>query len=480
VFFFLVKDTQDTAQHLHLEHNMEAVPPPEKRHRSETAVTATAQPPIKVLFIDHTLPTIAADGASVREVVYGPRESLLVASSHFPGAASFRAHFLKALSVPQLILPSTLMDVDATMWEMWDDAFTSFVPLTSSEQLRTSIEFQQHNALRVRLTTPGQRHHQRLATGRELPVTMSRATTFLGSSAMVRLPSRHSDTHDITNSVPRACSENSNTTSAHSTSSDRVRIFLVRHGESEGNVNPGIYKTVPDHAIPLTQNGCIMAQDAGRFLKRYLDEHDCSKAQLGHHVRLLVSPYERTRQTAENLLKTLNDKTQAKSERWVDSVKELPCLAEQDFGLCEGEGELARQKYQQELERITLQREHRGKFWSRFPHGESPFDVAVRMSGALSEIVVGCTTATSSRTNIRTFIVVSHGITIRALISAWCGKSPEWLSDSLNPPNCSVQLINDTEYCGYIYGGVERGAAVDASTIRVDSDPRRDAWEEHL
>ena len=30
------------------------------------------------------------------------------------------------------------------------------------------------------------------------------------------------------------------------------RIILVRHGESQGNVDDAIYETVPDHALTLT------------------------------------------------------------------------------------------------------------------------------------------------------------------------------------------------------------------------------------
>ena len=33
------------------------------------------------------------------------------------------------------------------------------------------------------------------------------------------------------------------------------RIVLVRHGESQGNVDDTIYETVPDHALSLTPQG---------------------------------------------------------------------------------------------------------------------------------------------------------------------------------------------------------------------------------
>lgn len=33
------------------------------------------------------------------------------------------------------------------------------------------------------------------------------------------------------------------------------RIFLVRHGESEGNVDKSVHEKMADHAIPLSENG---------------------------------------------------------------------------------------------------------------------------------------------------------------------------------------------------------------------------------
>lgn len=438
---------------------------------------------IKILFVDHTLPTVAAAEGVLREVLFGDRERLLRETSHrVGGLSSFRKHFLESLSAPLILDRSALLDCETSLWEYWDPCFASFVPLTCHEQLSTSTELSSKGALHIRLVTP--RSHAS-ATGRAVPqatpspvkdLIPQRESTFLGTCAMIRLPTHHPH-QNVNRSVPAVEPHPAGGSSSHR---PHVRILLVRHGESEANVNPSIYKSVPDHAISLTEEGCRMGIEAGRYIKQYFEENHLSKANLGHHVRLLVSPYERTRQTAQNILKALNDKSSATFERWVDSVKELPYLAEQDFGLSEGEGIAAKAKCSEELDRINLQRKHRGKFWSRFPHGESPFDVAVRMSGVLSEIVGGCTTSTASRGRIQTFIVVSHGITIRAFIAAWCGKSPEWLSDSVNPPNCSIQLVDDTEYAGYVFGGFEHGKAVEAASIAIQDDPRQNVWNQYL
>ena len=44
------------------------------------------------------------------------------------------------------------------------------------------------------------------------------------------------------------------------------RVILIRHGESEGNVNFDIYRSTPDARIHLTQKGWTQAHEAGRLL----------------------------------------------------------------------------------------------------------------------------------------------------------------------------------------------------------------------
>ncbi len=45
------------------------------------------------------------------------------------------------------------------------------------------------------------------------------------------------------------------------------RIVLVRHGESEGNVDDTVYEREPDHALRLTATGYAQAEAAGAELR---------------------------------------------------------------------------------------------------------------------------------------------------------------------------------------------------------------------
>ena len=289
----------------------------------------------------------------------------------------------------------------------------------------------------------------------------------------------------------------------------RVRVFLVRHGESEGNVNLDVYKSKPDHALDLTERGKLQARESGEYLKKYFEKHHGSKEKLGHHVRMWVSPYQRTRQTAEEVLKVLNDPDNIPANRtgadapedpslqnssvpeyWVDSIRESPFLAEQDFGSFEGHGgATAKTQYREEFTRNLVKKDFQGQFWSRWPNGESCFDVCIRMAAIFSDITAGFMMPPDSRPPIRTVIIVSHGVTIRAFLAAWCRYSPEWLAVSKNPNNCSINLIEDYNDRGCVFGGFHADTknpqspdlgAIDAAAGARITDPRKEAWRPYL
>jgi len=50
------------------------------------------------------------------------------------------------------------------------------------------------------------------------------------------------------------------------------RIILIRHGESEGNLDSSLYKTTPDYALKLTQKGVSQAKQAGKEIKSLIDD----------------------------------------------------------------------------------------------------------------------------------------------------------------------------------------------------------------
>src|SRR3954464_99313 len=75
------------------------------------------------------------------------------------------------------------------------------------------------------------------------------------------------------------------------------RIYLVRHGESEGNVNKEIYKTKPDYALELTFDGIMQARRAGEAINKEILPHET--------IAFYSSPFYRTRQTKTEMQRYL-------------------------------------------------------------------------------------------------------------------------------------------------------------------------------
>jgi 2,3-bisphosphoglycerate-dependent phosphoglycerate mutase len=217
-----------------------------------------------------------------------------------------------------------------------------------------------------------------------------------------------------------------------------MRILLVRHGESLGNVDPSVHATTADHAVPLSERGQIQAREAGR---RVLEHLSARRADDFQHVRLWVSPYTRTRQTA--------DAIQEVAGKLITDRKEHILLCEQQFGLFDGvpDAELP-VRFPHEFAYYDMQCRFGGKFWARMPQGESRFDVAKRIHQAF-----GTFHRDAEFHGIHDIVVICHGVTLRAFVMMWCHLPPEWFEAEKNPFNCAIREIDSGEDKGYLFDG---------------------------
>ena len=131
------------------------------------------------------------------------------------------------------------------------------------------------------------------------------------------------------------------------------RVILLRHGESEGNADHTLYRTVPDNAIELTDRGSEQARAAGERIRKLVGNES---------VYFFCSPFERTLQTLRNVRDALDD-----PEQWITHVE--PRIREQEFGNLQGDDFQASRDEQKRV----------GRFWYRFPSGESGCDVYDRV-----------------------------------------------------------------------------------------------------
>lgn len=213
-----------------------------------------------------------------------------------------------------------------------------------------------------------------------------------------------------------------------------MKLFLIRHGESMQNTKENYNIGLPDHKVYLSNTGREQADKAGTFLKGYLEENkiDISNATLW------ISPYTRTRETAEIINKHLG----------ITDIKEDITLIEQRYGLfSDKEIEVIKKLYPEEFAFYDKYYQNDGKFYAKMPQGESPYDVALRTKQFLETIF---------RDDADPLFIVSHGTTIRTIVMNWFHHSPEWFNAEPNMENCGIRLINSVDKKStdeYIYGG---------------------------
>jgi len=198
-------------------------------------------------------------------------------------------------------------------------------------------------------------------------------------------------------------------------------IALIRHGRSIANDDNDVYKMMPDHVIPLARPD---------------DDPDAHRA--GLRLRALAldpartcswrSPYVRCVQTEALVMRAaLGDAFAGVLRR--DSF----LLREQEFGDWDGldEAEMAAFAPAQ-FARRTRMSDHHGRFYFRYPCGESRADVVQRLALFMAKL---------HRSQFRHHVIFLHGVTQRAFRMAWFNHSVEWFEDEPNPANASVLLI---------------------------------------
>ena len=108
-------------------------------------------------------------------------------------------------------------------------------------------------------------------------------------------------------------------------------------------------------------------------------------------------------------------------------------LREQEFGDWDGltDEEIAQRHPQHWAKRQRLS-DQQGRFYFRFPNGESRADVVQRVTILLGKL---------HRSRYKHHIMFLHGVTQRAFRMAWFDRGPEWFEAEPNPTTASVLSI---------------------------------------
>ncbi|CAN6482652.1 unnamed protein product [Victoria cruziana] len=206
------------------------------------------------------------------------------------------------------------------------------------------------------------------------------------------------------------------------------RIILVRHGESQGNLDTAAYTTTPDNRIPLTPSGIVQARAAGEEIRRIVAEGRAGGEEGGDwRVYFYVSPYVRTRSTLSEVGRSFRREE-------IDGAREECRIREQDFGNFQVE---------ERMRVIKETRERFGRFFYRFPEGESAADVYDRVTSFMESLWRDIDMNRINRHGVSNFnlVIVSHGITTRVFLMKWFKWTVEQFERLNNLTNCEVRVM---------------------------------------
>ncbi|KAM3688090.1 hypothetical protein ACB098_10G126500 [Castanea mollissima] len=139
------------------------------------------------------------------------------------------------------------------------------------------------------------------------------------------------------------------------------RIILVRHGQSEGNLDETAYTRIADPKIALTEKGMAEAEECGLEIREMIEQDKIENWK----VYFYVSPYRRTLETLKSLARGFERSR-------IAGMRVEPRLREQDFGNFQDREKMRHEKAIRMLY---------GRFFYRFPNGESAADVYDRITG---------------------------------------------------------------------------------------------------
>ena len=198
------------------------------------------------------------------------------------------------------------------------------------------------------------------------------------------------------------------------------RIFIVRHGQSEGNVDKKVYNQKPDYAVKLTSEGESQARFAGSELCNIIKASP---------VGFYVSPYYRTRATYAGIRRSFENSQ-------VVFYREDPRLREHEW---------AAQIIDAPKEEWEATCKDYGVFFFRFPTGESAADAYLRICSFWQDFRHDW----QDEQFPENIVIVGHGMLNRLLLMRVLNLTVEEFELLANPKNCEIYELALTENENY-------------------------------
>jgi broad specificity phosphatase PhoE len=189
-------------------------------------------------------------------------------------------------------------------------------------------------------------------------------------------------------------------------------IYLIRHGESESNVDVYEYCNTKDRDIRLTEKGERQCVIAGDFLIGFLESSHIEK------IRTFYSPFLRAKQTHDIILEGVPVLSSAPHD----------LLVEQDYGF---DLEKTKEDIDEIMSDAKLSMSQNIYFYKKSKIGESPADVVERIKPFVDEFILN--------DDGNHVIIVAHGTSIRAISHYLMQANPEEFE--YTPKNTAIKKL---------------------------------------
>lgn len=200
-----------------------------------------------------------------------------------------------------------------------------------------------------------------------------------------------------------------------------MAIYLVRHGESEANINPSILKDIPDQRVALTKTGQEQARKVGNLLKN-------SAVNL---KATISSPFERTKET----LALITESLATPHTKMPPSV----LLSERQLGIVNTLGREYPVHFPKEYSAYKQSVEQQASFFVQPVGGESPFEVCNRILTFMALYDIARNFGGSND-----IIIVVHAGVMKAFHHVLTCQSLDAFDDSKEPHNCEVWAYSES------------------------------------
>lgn len=213
----------------------------------------------------------------------------------------------------------------------------------------------------------------------------------------------------------------------------KITYYLIRHCQSEYNVDRDIRLTKLDHEISLTDEGIYQSKEIGKYLNNNLNDPNTKNV-------MIWSPFNRTRQTAENIRSVFS----------ANFYNEDPIICEQRTPTFYGK------KEKLEYDEI-ISKSKTNLFWLKCnSEYESGFEVYTRANIFFNKLTFykeSIFEKYGDSVNIN-FLIISHGFFIRTLLMRISNMLPEEFCELKNPKHGEIIKIDSPSSTKYEYFSV--------------------------